>query len=304
MENMNHNIHGFLIQNIGDADIPYLLYNGPDEHAQNVILLHATGFPPQLWHPVAVKLSQAYRVIALLYCDHREADSKTEAVNWMTLANDLAQICRKLNIEKPFVAGHSMGATVAALSEAACGLDAAALVLIEPIFLIPELYHIPFTVYDHPFASKSIKRIDYWRDEVELRQYLKSRTLFQRWDSDILELYIKYGFKKDQEGGMRLVCSPQREAELFMGGMKYDPWSLFPQIHCPVLVLEGENSENRIYAALEKACSLMPQGSYLRTVDAGHLIPMEKPNEMADIIMDYIQGIQKKSAEGIPSKKK
>lgn len=301
MENMKYKMYGLLTQNIGDADIPYLLYDCPDERAQNLILLHATGFPPQLWHPVAIKLSQAYHVIVPYYCDHREADSETGAVNWMTLARDLTVFCRSLNIEKPFVAGHSMGATVAAFSQAACGLDAAAMVLIEPIFLIPELYHIPFTVSDHPFASKSIKRIDYWLDETELRQYMKSRTLFQRWDGNVLELYVKHGFQRDQEGGIRLVCSPQREAVLFMGGMKYDPWPLFPQIHCPVLVLEGENSENRIYAALEKASSLMPQGSYFQTIDAGHLIPMEKPNETANVIMEYFHGIHKKSADGMHS---
>ena len=72
-----------------------------------------------------------------------------------------------------------------------------------------------------------------------------------------------------------------------MGGMKIDPWPLFQQIRCPVLILEGEVSENREYTELEKAASLMPGGSYSLIKDAGHLIPMEKPEEIASVIRDF-----------------
>jgi pimeloyl-ACP methyl ester carboxylesterase len=265
------------------------MYEGTGDGAQTLVLLHATGFPPQLWHPVARTLARDYRIIVPFYGDHRAADTQTGAVSWMTLADDLARFCGALNIIRPFVAGHSMGATVAAISEAACGLAAAALILIEPIFLIQDLYGIPFKVSDHPFASKSVKRLGYWRDEAKLRRYLQSKSLFQRWDSEILDLYVTFGFQQDLDGGIRLVCSPQREAELFMGGMQHDPWPLFPGIHCPAYILEGENSENRLYVDLKKASSLMPRGAYALMSHAGHLIPMERPQEAADRIAESIR---------------
>lgn len=276
---------------IGDAEVPYLQYGAGKKEASAVVLLHATGFPPQLWHPVARELSQNYRLIVPFYSDHREAQTDTGAVDWMVLARDLAVFCRALEVTRPFIVGHSMGATVAALSESSCGLNAAALVLIEPIFLISDLYGIPFTAADHPFASKSIKRVNYWRDDNELRQYLSTRSLFQKWDSEILELYMRYGFVREEGNGIRLLCSPQREAALFMGGMQKNPWPLFIKIGCPALVLEGGKSENRLYVELQKAASLMPKGSYAMMPDAGHLIPMEKPEETAAAVKEYFDDV-------------
>jgi hypothetical protein len=47
--------------NIGDTEIKYLHYpcDGPD-----LLLLHATGFLPWVWHPVAEKLSEKFNIIA------------------------------------------------------------------------------------------------------------------------------------------------------------------------------------------------------------------------------------------------
>ena len=58
-------------QTIGDTELTYLLYEGP---GPTVIMLHATGFLPWLWHPVAAALLPACRVIAPYFCDHRESD--------------------------------------------------------------------------------------------------------------------------------------------------------------------------------------------------------------------------------------
>jgi pimeloyl-ACP methyl ester carboxylesterase len=93
--------------------------------------------------------------------------------------------------------------------------------------------------------------------------------------------------EKLDAGGLRLACSPLREASLFMGGMQYDPWPLLPKVTCPALVLEGEVSENRAYIDLKKATSMFPRGPYRLVSGAGHLIPQEKPLESLGIIQDF-----------------
>jgi pimeloyl-ACP methyl ester carboxylesterase len=76
-----------------------------------------------------------------------------------------------------------------------------------------------------------------------------------------------------------------------MGGMKNNPWPMFPRITCRVLVLEGEISENRLYTKLEKASSLMPRGSYTLFKDAGHFIPMERPEEVTTVIKNFFREV-------------
>ena len=105
----------------------------------------------------------------------------------------------------------------------------------------------------------------------------------------MLSLYVRYGMKQNEESGLELACSPKKEAALFMGGIRYDPWPLLPQVPCPVLVLEGEHSENRSFIDLQKAVSLFPNAVYRLVRDVGHLIPMEKPGEITDAIREFFQ---------------
>ncbi len=272
-------------QSIGDVSIEYLEYpsDGP-----TIIMLHATGFLPWLWHPIARDLNSEYRVIAPYFCDHRHAEPE-EGLEWMLIADDLCAFCTELRIEKPVLVGHSMGATVMTLAEAMHGPFARKMVLVEPIFLPQDFYKIPITVERHPLASKSIKRKNFWKNRLEAREYLRSKKLFAKWTDEMLDLYIEYGMIEGEGGGLTLACHPHREAALFMGSTKYDPWPLLPKVHCPVLVLEGEESENRPFIDLKKAASLFPAGSYRMIAGAGHLIPMEQPKEICTIIRDFIK---------------
>ena len=205
----------------------------------------------------------------------------------MKLADDLCQLCNRLSIQHPFLVGHSMGATVMALAEATHGPKAAGMILIEPIFLPQDFYTFEVSVEEHPLARKSIKRRNYWDDIDQARTYLKSRGLFKNWDAEMLDLYIRYGMIPGETGGLQLTCPPQKEAALFMGGMPYDPWPMLPKVVCPVMVMEGENSANRAHIDLKKATALFPAGSYKLIAGAGHLIPMEKPADMIQVILKF-----------------
>lgn len=272
-------------QDIGDADLQYLFYDGD---GPPIILLHATGFLPWLWHPIARELSGSYKIIAPYFCDHRQTDPTEGGLSWMKLADDLCQLCTRLEIDRPFLVGHSMGATVMVLAEAVHGPKAAGIILIEPIFLPQNFYKLQISVAEHPLAGKSIKRRNFWDNASAAREYLKSKGLFKNWDDEMLDLYIKYGMVPGKTGGLQLACPPQKEASLFMGGMPYDPWPMLPKVSCPVKVLEGQNSANRGVIDLKKAVAVFPNASYQLIVGAGHLIPMEKPKDTIDIISKFV----------------
>jgi pimeloyl-ACP methyl ester carboxylesterase len=205
----------------------------------------------------------------------------------MMLADDLCRLCKGLGITEPFLVGHSMGATVMTLAEATFGPVAKGMILIEPIFLPREIYSIGLTIDQHPLASRSIKRKNHWENVNEARTYLRSKALFKNWDEEMLDLYIKYGMVTGETGGLSLACHPRREAALFMGSQKMDPWPLLPEIACPVMVMEGELSENRHFIDLKKAASLIPGGTYRLVEGTGHLVPMEKPDEVTRMMREF-----------------
>jgi pimeloyl-ACP methyl ester carboxylesterase len=162
------------------------------------------------------------------------------------------------------------------------------MVLIEPIFLPERFYALEMKLQEHPLAAKVIKRTNQWENEKEALDYLKSKALFDGWDQRILHLYIKYGMQKQDDGNLKLTCSPQSEAALYMGGRKNNPWPLIPRITCPVLLVEGERSDNKKIIDLKKAASTFPKGEYECVEAAGHLIPMQKPEEIVKIIKKFI----------------
>lgn len=274
-------------QPIGDAQIAYLDYGGD---GPPLVMLHATGFLPWLWHPIARRIAKNYRVIAPALFAHRPADPYSGGLAWLQLAQDLKQLCAELAIESAVFVGHSMGAAVATLAHAVHGLAAAKLVLIEPIFLPPELYRVPMTVAQHPLAAKAVKRRNHWRDRQEAQRDFKSKPFFQSWDEEVLALYIEHGLSGENGDGVRLTCSPRQEAALFMGVSHFDPWPVLPSVSCPTLVVEGEESENRPWINLQKVTDLIPQGRYAAVAGAGHLVPMEKPTETATLLQAFVCG--------------
>lgn len=268
---------------IGDADIEYLHYPGD---GPPLLLLHATGFMPWLWHPVARELADRYEIFVPYFCDHRPAEPE-DGLSWLLLAEDLALVIERLELSAPRIVGHSMGAVVATLHEAHRGPLAERMVLIEPIYLPREFYKMEITVERHPLASKSIRRRNAWSGRDEASDYLLSKDLFSRWDPEVLELYLDHGLRDADAGGLTLACHPRREAALFMGGREHDPWPLLPLIECPALLLEGEVSENRPFIDLKKAASQFPNGGYMLIEGAGHLVPMERPREVARAAAEF-----------------
>jgi lipase len=273
------------MQNVGGARLPYLHYEGD---TTPIIFVHATGFMPWLWHPVISEFVPQNSAWAPFICDYRDCNPQAGGLSWEIISQDLATFCRALQIENPLLVGHSMGATVSTIATANYDIKPRGLILIEPIFLPEAFYSMEVDIKKHPLASKSIKRANNWNDEDEAWSYLKSKSLFASWDEQVLQLYLKYGMQKQEEGNLKLTCSPQNEAAMFMGGWDVNPWPLISKITCPVLVVEGENTENKGLVDIQKAVSLFPKGQYQSVAQAGHLIPMQKPRDVVRLIKDFI----------------
>ena len=77
-----------------------------------------------------------------------------------------------------------------------------------------------------------------------------------------------------------------------MGGRQYDPWPLLSRVSCPVLILEGEKSENRGFIDLDRIRSLIPDCAHHRVRGAGHLIPMEQPREVTRLIREFFGSLR------------
>ncbi|MBN1548717.1 MAG: alpha/beta hydrolase [Syntrophaceae bacterium] len=282
---------------IGEAGLQYLLYEGD---GPTLVLLHATGFNPWMWHPIARELAGRFRIIAPFFCDHRNTDPYRGGLGWNILAADLAGLCRNLDIQKPFLIGHSMGGGVCVLAHDLIPDLAGKMILVEPILLPESRYHKPLALEDYPLARQAIRRKNRWQTIEEAETYLLSKPLFHDWDREMLDLYLQYGMTVDADGSLQLACSPRGEAAIFMGSVAENPWPLLPRIGCPVLILEGEKSESRTFLDLKKAAGLFSNGEYRLVPGVGHLMTMEKPRLMIDIINDFFNKLNPDQESDLP----
>lgn len=272
-------------QNLGETQLPYLLYEG---EGPPLIMLHATGFSPWLWHPLAGALARSFRVVAPSLCNHRHRDPRQGGISWALLAEDIVRLCEAQHLEHPYLVGHSMGATIQLLAHGHLGLPAAALVLIEPVVFPEGFYRSPVALETHPFAVRALQRTNHWHDIAEARAYLHSRPLFQGWTEAALDLYLHHDLTEAAGGGLHLACPPEQEAALFLGGTHLDPGPSLARVACPVLLLEGAESELRGMLDFERVCSLLPACEHRRIQGAGHLIPMERPDAVRQEIETFL----------------
>ncbi len=273
----------------GDTEVQYLLYDGDEP---TIVLVHAVGFNPWQWHPIARELAGRHRVVAPFFCDHRDTDPEKGGLRWTIMAHDLVSLCRHLEVEKPFMVGHSMGGGLCVLAHGDLPNLARKMVLIEPIIFFPHTYDAKIDVSEHPLANRALKRRNRWKDEQEAEAYLRTKSLFSGWDDEMLQIYISHGLSKSDDGGLQLTCSPRGEAALFMGSRARNPWPLLSEISCPVLVLEGEMSDIHAVLDLEQVARELSNGTYQLVPKMGHLMPMEKPKEVLDFIKGFFLGAE------------
>ena len=58
------------------------------------------------------------------------------------------------------------------------------------------------------------------------------------------------------------------------------------------MVVEGEKTENKGFVDIQKILSALPDSMYTQVADAGHLIPMQKPSQVVNIIREFFHKIK------------
>ncbi len=272
-------------QPVEGANLPYLYYQGGQSP---IIFVHATGFLPWLWDPVIKAFVPQHSVWAPFICDYRKANPHEGGLSWDVISRDLSVFCRSLHIDNPLIIGHSMGATLSIIAGSKYGINACGMILIEPIFLPEGYYSVEASLKNHPLASKAIKRKNNWKNKKEAWVYLKSKPLFSNWAEEVFQLYLEYGMRKQAKGNLKLTCPPITEAALFMGGLAINPWPFLNNIECPVMIIAGGQSENKGLVDIQKMLKHILNGQYKQVANVGHLIPMQNPNAIIQIIKDFI----------------
>jgi pimeloyl-ACP methyl ester carboxylesterase len=116
----------------------------------------------------------------------------------------------------------------------------------------------------------------------------QAKPVFKNWTDGFLDAYIRAGTEQTGHGTIRLCCDPVWESKCF-AVYPHDIWRYIPQLKKPVLVLYGAKSDTFLASAAKRLKSKVPQAAFRCFKNTGHFVPMERPDETAEGILDFLK---------------
>lgn len=263
-----------------------------DDGAPPFVLSHATGFLARLWEPVALRLAEAgYRVLAYDARGHGDSDKPPpvdDNYHWLRLVDDLSGFCDALGLSGVAFAGHSSGATAGLYLQANHPQYFSRIAAYEPI-IMPGGF-TPDEAQRERMAQSARKRRMVFASREEMVEQYRQRPTFERWPDEMLRLYADYGTFEGEDGQIELKCPGEIEGEIFSNSGVLNAWDVLPQIAVPMLVMMGElTTEGFLKMVAEGVASRVQDGRLAEIAGAGHLAPMERPDAVADQILEFMR---------------
>ncbi len=259
-------------------------------------IAHATGLCSNTYSEFTQELTENYEIIGLDFRGHGRTQAPAEPAllrNWEVFYKDLEGFFRSQN--QPVIAiGHSMGGTVSAVLAARFPELVSMLVLIEPGFM-PPLWR-PFVYFVQksglsmhvPFVTSVTKRKKSWKDKTEALDDLVCKGPFKSWRRRILEDYLNQGTNTHEDGSIELSCDPLWEGKI-LATAPVGIWSEVAKIKCPTLVVYSDKSKTFLPSVATKLQKILPEVLFKEMSNTGHFIPMEKPEELSEVVMKFIE---------------
>ena len=93
------------------------------------------------------------------------------------------------------------------------------------------------------------------------------------------------------DGSVKLSYPPAWEAQIYLTGMNngLDIWDRFSQLQPPMLIIRGEKSDTFSEHTAQILKRRLPSLKIQTIANATHLVPLEKPGEVANLMIEFFQ---------------
>ena len=258
-----------------------------------LFFVHATGFHGRVWDYHA-EAFEGYHIIALEQRGHGRSDP-VPVTHWRTFGEDQAAVIGALGLDNLIGIGHSMGAH--AMIEAAAATGAfRALILLDPVVAAREDYLEP-PLWPEGEMHPAARRRSSFDSPEEMMQRLGDKSSFPLFEPRIFRDYCTYALERSGER-YELLCRPEVEAAVYMSarsnGGVYDSAA---RVDVPVTVVRaqtGEPGDILNFANSPTSPELyqaFPQGRELHWHDCTHFVPMERPDQVIQLIRQAISAL-------------
>lgn len=274
--------------------IPSLDYfgDGPILH-----FAHANGYPPGSYRLLLDELAAHFHITAMYQRPLWHQTDPLEIDDWLPLANDMDQFFDQENLDCVIGVGHSLGATNTLRLAIRKPKRFSALILLDPVIFLPSMiyswglaYKLGLGMKFHPLAASTLKRRRTFPSTQEMFAHYRSKPIFERFPDESLQAYVEAATRPSENGGIELIYSPEWEAQIYLTGVlaDLDLWKAFPNLRIPTLIIRGQETNTFTQKTAKRINQIAPQIQILTLPDTGHLLPLERPKSVANLIFDFL----------------
>lgn len=281
----------------GPSLIPSIPYDEFGGRGPNLLFAHANAYPPGCYRQLLERLAEDYHTMAI---QHRPLwpDSRPEELDsWHDIADDMILFFEQKGLEGIIGVGHSLGAVATMIVAVKRPELFRAILLIEPVFLPPGILQFLVELPDSNKVNQlkhvriAQRRRNRWATRQEAYDHFRPKRVFSRLSDDSLWDYVQSGLTLNDVGYLELSYRPAWEARIYTLPAK-DVWELIPKITQPTLALRGAETDALLPPAWGLWQEIQPGAEFMEIERTGHLLPMEEPAVVADVIGRFIRDME------------
>jgi pimeloyl-ACP methyl ester carboxylesterase len=271
--------------------IPFIDFGGagPLIHFAN-----ANGYPARTYTPLIETLTPHYRVLAMVNRAQWPEAKPADLHSWEPFVDDLLEFLTEQGNEPVIGIGHSLGGVVTLAAALRQPERFRAVVLLDPVLFrrrmlasISVTRKLGLLKKVHPLIPGALKRRRVFANADEMFSRYRKANVFKRIDDRGLRHYVDSLAQPRPDGQVELSVSPEWEARIYETG-PLNLWSQIKNIKPPMLIIRGPETDAFFPAAVKKVRQLVPQAIIHDVPETGHLVPMEKPDVVGKLILDFL----------------
>jgi pimeloyl-ACP methyl ester carboxylesterase len=273
----------------------FVKVNGVRLHVQDwggagapIVFLHATGFLGRIYRPLLEPISAIGHVYSYDQRGHGDSSAAPDGdYSWDATMRDLEGFIIAMGWSRVRAVGHSAGATaIGALASQRPDLILRA-VLAEPVIF--ESPDAPELGWRNPFIERTLKRRRFFDSVEAMFINFERKPPYDTWHKQMLRDYCEFGTRPTRDVRRELKCSPEIEAKFYETARDFDGLGRILRSTIPLLVFFGGRGDSLGASLSGKVAEGLKNGRVIDVADAGHFLPMEKPEYIADHALRFLR---------------